>query len=169
MVVAIVVLFIFFLSKKKISNVSTNSSLEAREGNAGILGRLPPLPPGSGAPASLPLPPRPGARFPSRKKVWLDAWPAPATGRFPPALSSVPRCPCLRRARPAASSASLAGSLPGWLPRGQMSRASSRGKASVPDSLPTRPHGPSPAGRRPPARQPCTVPRGFSRLGGVPP
>lgn len=26
----------------------------------------------------------------------------------------------------------LAGSLPGWLPRGQMSRASSRGKASVP-------------------------------------
>lgn len=63
----------------------------------------------------------------------------------------------------------LAGSLPGWLPRGQMSRASSRGKASVPDSLLTRPHGPSPAGRRPPAHQPCTVPRGFSRLGGVPP
>lgn len=86
--------------------MSTNSYLEAREGNAGILGRLPPLPPGSGAPASLPLLPRPGARFPSRKKVWLDVWPAPATGRFPPVLSSVPRCPCLRRARPAASSAS---------------------------------------------------------------
>lgn len=68
----------------------------------------------------------------------------------------------------------LSGSLPGWLPQGTDVTSFLPEQGSRPRTrLPTHPRCPSPAGRSPPAHQPCTGASRFrraapSRLSGVP-